>query len=100
MTNGSVPDAVQVRTRVWAVLRGQFGSVADSLTEDGEFVATLPDGFDSLAALETISRIESEFGLEVDFVAHDVRHWFATPGRIVQFVQDQLEDQLVLRRAR
>ncbi len=96
MTNTSLPRAEQIRARVWAVLRNQFGPAADTLTEDSEFVATLAEVFDSLTALDTISRIETEFGIEVDFVGHDVRHWFAAPGRIMQFVRDQLEDQLAL----
>lgn len=85
----------EIASRVRAVLRGQFGPVADDLADDAELVNAIP-GFDSLAALETISRVEAEFGIEVDFVGHDVRYWFATPGRITRFVLDRLEDRAVL----
>lgn len=100
MVNISPLAAEQVKTRVWAVLRDQFGPATGTLTEDGEFATALAEVFDSLVALETISRIETEFGVEIDFVAHDVRHWFASPGRIMQFVRDQLEDQAALRGAK
>jgi acyl carrier protein len=100
MTDVTQEDTDQIRTRVWALLHNQFGPAADRLTEDGEFVNTLADGFDSLTALDLIGRVEAEFGIEVDFVAHDVRHWFASPGRITRFVQEQLEDRAALGGAR
>lgn len=93
-------SAADVHTRVWSVLRRQFGAAAAALTDDSEFATALAVGFDSLTALETISVIEAEFGIEVDFVAHDVRHWFASPARIVRFVSDQLEDRAALRTSR
>jgi acyl carrier protein len=96
MTDAMAAIAENVHARVWTVLREQFGPAADELTDDGEFVNVLTAGFDSLTALDTISRIESEFSVEVDFVGHDVRHWFASPARIVRFVCDQLEDQAAL----
>lgn len=97
MTDAISATAEDIHARVWAVLREQFGSAASALTDDGELVDVLTSGFDSLTALDTISRIESAFGIEVDFVGHDLRHWFATPARIVRFVSDQLEDQAALR---
>ncbi len=96
MTDLTVPAAEDVHARVWTVLRDQFGPAADALTDDGEFIDLLTAGFDSLTALDTISRIESAFGVEVDFVGHDVRHWFASPARIAQFVTDQLEDRAAM----
>jgi acyl carrier protein len=94
MNKPTQPD--DVHARVWTVLRAQFGGVADDLTDDDEFVNALTTGFDSLTALDVISRIEAEFGVEVDFVGHDVRYSFASPGRIVRFVTDQLEDRFVV----
>lgn len=93
MPENTLPVADDVRAQVWAVLRAQFGTAADALTGDSEFVTALPAGFDSLTALDTISRVESTFDLEVDFVSHDVRHWFVSPERIVRYVIDQLEDR-------
>jgi acyl carrier protein len=100
MTEATQADTDQIRARVWALLRNQFGPAADRLTDGGEFINTLADGFDSLTALDLIGRVEAEFGIEVDFVAHDVRYWFASPGRITRFVQEQLEDRAVLGDAR
>ncbi|GAB3439759.1 acyl carrier protein [Actinophytocola sediminis] len=96
MPENTLPVAEKIHAEVWAVLRAQFGAAADTLTGDSEFVTALPTGFDSLTALDTISRVEAAFGLEVDFVSHDVRYWFVTPDRIVRYVTDQLEDRAVL----
>jgi acyl carrier protein len=95
MPETTLPSVDDVRARVRAVLRTQFGAAADALADDSEFV-TLAAGFDSLTALDMIARVESEFGIEVDFVGHDVRHWFASPGRITRYVTDQLEDRAAL----
>lgn len=83
-----------------------LGRVRSTLAERlGDEVFTIPadvplpdvlERYDSLAALECVTKIEQTFGVEVDFVAHDVRYWFATIGRIAQFTGDQLEDQRVM----
>jgi acyl carrier protein len=86
----------QLGTRVREVLRGQFGAAIDEVPADAELAERLQGSYDSLAALECVTRIETEFGIEVDFVGHDVRYWFATTGRIVRFVADRLEDRTAL----
>lgn len=97
MTDAVSATAGDIHARVWTVLQEQFGPAAAELTEDDEFVDVLTTGFDSLTAIDTISRVESAFGVEIDFVSHDVRYWFASPARIVRFISDQLEDQAALR---
>ncbi|MEJ7705051.1 MAG: acyl carrier protein [Geodermatophilaceae bacterium] len=79
-----------------AVLHGQVGDALDGIGDDDELREHLADRYDSLAAMEFVASVEAEFGIEVDFVAHDVRHIFVTIARIARFVRDQLEDRAVL----
>jgi acyl carrier protein len=95
-STAAVPTEQEIGTRVRATLRPLFGDALDGADDTTELTVALGDRYDSLAALECVSRVEAEFGIEVDFVAHDVRHHFASLGRIAEFVRDQLEDLAVL----
>lgn len=83
-------------------LRAVLGKVLDEvpeipeIPEDVPFTDCLGGRYDSLMALEFISAVEEEFGIEVDFVAHDVRYWFSEFRLVARFVADQLEDQAVM----
>lgn len=92
-----VPNIDHTRDMVRHALSSQFGDIIDAVAGDERLPDALGDRYDSLGALECITRIESAFAIEVDFVAHDVRHIFATIDRIAVFVQAQLEDQITLR---
>ncbi|HEX3780028.1 MAG TPA: acyl carrier protein [Pseudonocardiaceae bacterium] len=92
----SAPTTTDLTEQVRAALHKQFGAALDPITDTDLLRETLGDRYDSLAALECICRIEAEFGIEVDFVEHDVRHFFSTIELIGQFVGDQLEDLAVL----
>lgn len=94
MKSTSSTDEVQEQIR--ALLRRTIGDPVDGLSPDDDLAGALGDRYDSLTALECITAVESRFGIEVDFVAHDVRYWFATLGRMTTFVRDQLEDQASL----
>lgn len=96
MTDATSPTLDQIRCHVQAILRERFGPAADNLGDEDELSAVLGDSFDSLAALEIIVQVETEFAIEVDFVQHDVRYWFASLSRISQFVHDQLADLAAL----
>lgn len=85
-------DLTQIHDRVRTVLEKRFGDAARALAPDADLSGALP-GFDSLAALEYISAVEEEFGVEVDFVADDVRYWFSTLGRTAEYVRERVEDQ-------
>jgi acyl carrier protein len=89
------PD--DLRGKVRATLAAHLGDEIAGLPDDTLLPDAFSDRYDSLGALECISLIELAFDIEVDFVAHDVRYWFATPARIVQFVTDQVEDQKITR---
>ncbi|MCD9877334.1 acyl carrier protein [Streptomyces guryensis] len=95
-TAGGTPelaaDRAEIGARVRAVLDRRFGDAAKSLATDADLTDALP-GFDSLAALEYVNAVEHEFGIEVDFVGDDVRHWFSTLGRTVEYVRESIEDQ-------
>ncbi|ANS70723.1 hypothetical protein SLINC_8499 [Streptomyces lincolnensis] len=84
-------DQTEISNRVLAVLEKRFGDAARALTADADLSDTLP-GFDSLAALEYVNSVEGEFGIEVDFVGDDVRHWFSTLGRTTEYVRERVED--------
>ncbi|MHC0429352.1 acyl carrier protein [Streptomyces sp. O3] len=92
----AVPTADEISTRVRAALDPLLGDALSGVADDADLTQALGDRYDSLTALECVSRIEAEFDIEVDFVAHDVRYSFATLGRIVSFVGDLLEDRLAL----
>jgi acyl carrier protein len=85
----------EVTGRVRQSLRGQFGEPFDQVSDDDLLAETMA-GFDSLAAMECVSRMEEEFHVEVDFVGHDVRYHFATVARISSFVRDLVEDSMIL----
>jgi acyl carrier protein len=85
-------DTSVVSERVVTVLEGRFGAPAREITHTADLSDALP-GYDSLAALEVITATEEAFGIEVDFVADDVRHAFSTIERIAEYVRDTLEDQ-------
>ncbi|QUQ68823.1 acyl carrier protein [Kutzneria sp. CA-103260] len=88
--------AVTVADRVRVALRLQFGALVDPVGADDLLSDALGDRYDSLAALECVCRIESTFGIEVDFVEHDIRHHFSTLRLIAEFVAERLEDLAVL----
>lgn len=62
------------------------------MRDDQPLPDALGERYDSLAALEFISAVEQEFGIEVDFVADDLRYWFSQLGRAATFVSGKLED--------
>lgn len=86
-------DITHLQERVQAVLQSRLGDAVTALDPDADLAAALDGRYDSLTALECVTAIESAFGIEVDFVAHDVRHWFSAIGRMTQFVHDELEDR-------
>ncbi|MDS1271519.1 phosphopantetheine-binding protein [Lipingzhangella sp. LS1_29] len=94
MTDSS--DDIQQRVR--AVLHRQLGEDAQTIATDEDLAAVLGERYDSLTAMECVTGIEDAFAIEVDFVAHDVRYWFSTVGRMTEFVRNELEDRAVLER--
>jgi acyl carrier protein len=85
-------DRTEITTRVLTVLEKRFGDAARSLARDADLSMALP-GFDSLAALEFVTAVEGEFGIEVDFVGDDVRYSFSTLDRVTEYVRERVEDQ-------
>ena len=85
-----------IQEQVRAVLRRQVGDAITTIGADDKLAEVLGERYDSLTAMECITAIESDFGIEVDFVAHDVRYWFATVGRMASFVRNELEDRAAL----
>jgi acyl carrier protein len=82
--------------KVRTVLRGRLGAEIGTLDADANLALALGERYDSLAVMECVAALEGEFDFEVDFVAHDVRHWFSTLGRMAQFIGGELEDRAVL----
>lgn len=96
MTTTASPSPTTDRVR--ATLRLQFGAALDDIADDDLLRDGLGDRYDSVTALECVCRIESEFGIAVDFVDHDIRYSFSTIARIRGYVRDRLEDNAVLDR--
>jgi acyl carrier protein len=86
----------EIRARVRNTLSGCLGETVDDVADAADLRETLGERYDSLAAMECISAVENTFSIEVDFVVDDVRYWFATVDRIVQFVTHRLEDSTTL----
>lgn len=82
------------------VLRKQLGDEVGRIGQDELLAEVLGGRYDSLAALESVSVVESHFEIDVDFVNHDVRHTFSTIERIAVFVRGELEDREKLRSPR
>ncbi|HVK24951.1 MAG TPA: acyl carrier protein [Actinokineospora sp.] len=85
-----------LRTRLRTVLTTRLGEGFAGVPDDADLRDALGDGYDSLTAMECITAVEEEFGVEVDMVADDVRHWFGSVDRMLTFVGDRLEDAAVL----
>lgn len=85
-------DEQTVMPRFRASLAKVVGAAARTAPEN----EPLPDvlgNFDSLAAMELIENLEDEFGVEVDFIAHDVRFRLRTISSGTEFITDLLEDK-------
>ncbi|WP_328315557.1 acyl carrier protein [Streptomyces sp. NBC_00388] len=82
-----------IQPRILDVLHKRFGDQVRALNPTADLATTLP-GFDSLAALEYVTAVENEFGIEVDFVSDDVRYSFSTLERTTEYVRERVEDQL------
>lgn len=96
----TVPATDEIHHRVRSLLDARFGDAFASVASDADLQQSLGERYDSLTAMECISAVEGEFGIEVDFVTDDVRHWFATVDRIVTFTRGRLEDAAVLQEPR
>jgi acyl carrier protein len=92
----TTPALDELTTRVRAALAPVLGDALAAVPDDADLAAGLGDRYDSLTALECVSRVETAFGVEVDFVAHDVRYHFATVERMAAFVRDLMEDRAAL----
>lgn len=87
------PNKAEIANKVRAVFIDRFGDAAKKVDADADLPDVLP-GLDSLQSVQVVSAIEDLFGFEVDYVGDDVRYWFATINRIVDYVSDRLEDQV------
>jgi acyl carrier protein len=82
--------------KVRTVMCKCLGEEITTLDPDVSLPEALGERYDSLAVMECVTALEGFFDIEVDFVAHDVRHWFSTLGRMAQFIRGQLEDRALL----
>ncbi|MDT0317348.1 acyl carrier protein [Streptomyces millisiae] len=92
----TVPDEKQIRDGVRAALAVPLGDALADVPDDAELTTALGERYDSLTAMECVTAVETRFGVEVDFVADDVRHWFSSVSRMARFVRERLEDGAVL----
>ncbi|MEU1851162.1 phosphopantetheine-binding protein [Streptomyces sp. NPDC019990] len=92
----TVPPTEEIHDRTRSVLAARIGDAFADVPSDADLQQALGERYDSLTAMECISAIESEFGIEVDFVGDDVRFWFSSVERIVRFTQERLEDSVAL----
>lgn len=93
MSESSTPETL---ARVREVLRPHLGDEVATVDPARDLAEAFGDGYDSLTAMECVTAVEAAFEIEVDFVAHDVRYWFATVERISRFVTEALEDRVRL----
>nr|WP_200072964.1 acyl carrier protein [Saccharopolyspora sp. HNM0986] len=89
-------DLDHIQTQIRGVLTGLFGDEARDVAADSELRDTLGDRYDSLGALECITEVEKQFGIEVDFVADDIRYAFSTIDNMARFVRNRREDMAAL----
>lgn len=90
------PKDDDLRRAVRDVLRRRLGAAIDDVAPDQPLAEALAERYDSLTALECVTAVEAEFGIEVDFVTDDVRHWFSTIALTARFVGQALEDRAML----
>ncbi|MGW4025673.1 acyl carrier protein [Streptomyces sp. NPDC005009] len=95
-TSTVIPDNAQILTRLRTALTVPLGDAVEGVSADTDLAEALGERYDSLAAMECITTVETHFGVEVDFVADDVRHIFSTLSRIAGFVRERLEDNAAL----
>jgi acyl carrier protein len=91
-----VLDATAIEERV----RRSLGDVLDADLAGVERDQTLAETpgiyYDSASVVECVVAIESEFGIEVDFVEDDIRYAFQTIATIADFVARKLADRHAL----
>ena len=92
--------STDVRDRLRAALTARLGDTFARVADADVLRDVLGEGYDSLSAMECVPAVEEEFGIEVDFVADDVRHWFGSVELMCEFVTNRLEDAAVLRAGR
>ncbi|MFE7132312.1 acyl carrier protein [Streptomyces sp. NPDC057638] len=85
-----------LHSRLRLLLAARLGPEFPSVPDDADLRDALGDAYDSLTVMECVTAVETEFGIEVDLVGDDIRHWFATTARMAQFVGDKLEDARTL----
>ncbi|RBM19449.1 acyl carrier protein [Streptomyces sp. PT12] len=88
--------APETVARVREVLGPYLGDEIAALDAERDLAEAFGERYDSLTAMECVTAVEAAFGIEVDFVAHDVRYWFASVERIARFVDGELEDRVRL----
>ncbi|RKN04515.1 acyl carrier protein [Streptomyces radicis] len=93
MSESGTPETV---TRVREALSPYLGDEVATVDAGRDLAEAFGERYDSLTAMECVTAVEAAFGIEVDFVAHDVRHWFASVERIARFVDGELEDRVRL----
>lgn len=82
-----------IEKRVRSIITDLFGK--NSSTIDGESPLTeFIEDFTSVASLNLINKLESEFNFEVDFVSDDIRYSFANINNISKYIRDRLEDNI------
>jgi acyl carrier protein len=91
-----IPDNAEILSRLRTALAEPLGEAVRDADADADLAEALGERYDSLAAMECVTTVETRFGIEVDFVADDVRHIFATLSRITAFVREKLEDRAAL----
>lgn len=94
--NAMATSSMEMQEKVRAVLHSCLGDAVAAVAVDADLAGVLGERYDSLTAMECVTAIEAAFDVEVDFVAHDVRHWFGTIERMASFVDNELEDRALL----
>lgn len=92
----TAPTDQDITRRLRTVLTGTLGVDITPIPEGSDLADSVGPRYDSLAALEVVTAVENEFGIEVDFVADDIRHSFSTLERMTRFVSARLEDSAAL----
>lgn len=85
-------DQVSVERRVRDALERVLGAGVVSCDASTVLRESEAVRYDSVTAVECVAAIEDEFGIEVDFVADDVRYSFASIGNIAELVEQKLAD--------
>jgi acyl carrier protein len=93
-----VLNGTELEQRVVHVLGDVLDTDLSGQDRNKSLAETAEVEYDSATVVEAVVAIESDFEIDVDFAADDIRYAFRSLGTITEFVEQKLSDKEALAR--